>query len=105
MQTRTDGFPTKSRASISGGGGGGGGGRSMVNPSCDKIELNLRFEQAFVLEMENILRLSAVGHHNRNSITYYLSKSITTVSGWLSGLRRIAFNTLLLWWYEVRFPG
>ena len=58
METGTNGFLTKSRA-------------SSIDSLYDKVGLNLKFERAFVLVLENILGLSPVTHYNRNSTTYY----------------------------------
>ena len=37
----------------------------MLNSLYDKIRLNLKFEQAFVLVLDNILGPSVVRHHDR----------------------------------------
>ena len=61
MLTRAGGFLTKFRASS----------ESILDSSHDKIGLNLKFERAFVLALENILGRSAATHLNRNTTTYY----------------------------------
>ena len=62
MWTRADGLLTKTRAS------------SLNALIRHMIRLDLKFEQAFVLVLENILGPSAVAH-NRNSTTYYHHQS------------------------------
>ena len=42
----------------------------MLNSSHDKIGLNMKFELAFILTLDNILGLSAVTYYNRNSTTF-----------------------------------
>ena len=48
------GFLTKSRAEVH---------QSMLNSSCDMIGLNMKFERACVLVLDNILGPSAVTHY------------------------------------------